>query len=35
MRTTPYEHRVDLADSEELGMFSVFDGFGPKKGGFS
>src|SRR5258707_1267328 len=26
---------LDLADSEELGMFSVFDGFGPKKGGFS
>jgi hypothetical protein len=27
----PHEHRVDLADSEELGMFSVFDCFGPKK----
>ena len=26
---------LDLADSEELEMFSVFDGFGPKKGGFS
>ena len=26
---------LDLADSEELGMFSVFDGFGPKKGGFT
>ena len=26
---------LDFADSEELGMFSVFDGFGPKNGGFS
>jgi hypothetical protein len=27
----PHEHRLDLADSEELEMFPVFDGFGPKR----
>ena len=31
----PHEHRVDLADGEELAMFSAFEGFGVKKDGFS
>src|SRR5271166_1676319 len=30
----PHEHRVDLADSEELGMFSFFGDFGLEKVGF-
>ena len=30
----PHEHRVDLADSEELGMFLFFGDFGLEKVGF-